>query len=429
MKPSLVFCFLFLASLSKGFSQDNKVFAITGQASKNFNWTDIRVLDMQSADMKATVFENGKTKFSYVDAETRKDVDAGSAHVLPAAVQQNVADNSSNAIALSNFSPTNQMSAAVAYDKKHDKLFFATMRTGQLVWLDTHQNNGSSSFFTVKKTLVNNTNFNDEALNITRMTIGADGNGYALTNDGNHLIRFTTGNKIIITDLGNLVDAESNNGISIHNKCSSWGGDVVGDAFGKLYLFTASRNVFEIDVNTRIATYKGAILNLTPTYTVNGAAVDNDNKVLISSANTFEGYYKVNVKDLAATKIPTDGEIFNASDLASSNLLNEKEKQNSVGAPSLISSEVIGNKFISIFPNPVTNGQFKITFENNMVGEYKVALSDLQGRLIENKIVYVKSAGQVENFQLQKKQAAGMYMIKVTDSGNKAVFSDKLFIE
>ncbi len=429
MKPSLVFCFLFLASLSKGFSQDNKVFAITGQASKNFNWTDIRVLDMQSADMKATVFENGKTKFSYVDAETRKDVDAGSAHVLPAAVQQNVADNSSNAIALSNFSPTNQMSAAVAYDKKHDKLFFATMRTGQLVWLDTHQNNGSSSFFTVKKTLVNNTNFNDEALNITRMTIGADGNGYALTNDGNHLIRFTTGNKIIITDLGNLVDAESNNGISIHNKCSSWGGDVVGDAFGKLYLFTASRNVFEIDVNTRIATYKGAILNLTPTYTVNGAAVDNDNKVLISSANTFEGYYKVNVKDLAATKIPTDGEIFNASDLASSNLLNEKEKQNSVGAPSLISSEVIGNKFISIFPNPVTNGQFKITFENNIVGEYKVALSDLQGRLIQNKIVYVKSAGQVENFQLQKKQAAGMYMIKVTDSGNKAVFSDKLFIE
>ncbi len=429
MKPSLVFSVLFLAALSKGFSQDNKVFAITGQASKNFNWTDIRVLDMQSADMKATVFENGKTKFSYVDAETRKDIDAGSEHILPATVQQNGVDNSSNAIALSNFSPTNQMSAAVAYDKKHDKLFFATMRTGQLVWLDTHQNNGSSSFFTVKKTLVNNPDFNDEALNITRMTIGADGNGYALTNDGNHLIRFTTGNKIIITDLGNLVDAESNNGISIHNKCSSWGGDVVGDAFGKLYLFTASRNVFEIDVKTRIATYKGAILNLSPTYTVNGAAVDNDNKVLISSANTFEGYYKVNVKDLTAAKIPTDGEIFNASDLASSNLLNEKEKQNSVGAPSLISSEVIGNKFISVFPNPVTNGQFKITFENNVVGEYKVALSDLQGRLIANKIVYVKSVGQVENFQLQKKQAAGMYMIKVTDSGNKAVFSDKLFIE
>ncbi|MEO8568411.1 MAG: T9SS type A sorting domain-containing protein, partial [Ginsengibacter sp.] len=189
------------------------------------------------------------------------------------------------------------------------------------------------------------------------------------------------------------------------------------------------RNVFEIDVNTRVATYKGAILNLTPTYTVNGAAVDNDNNVLISSANTFEGYYKVNVKDLSSTKIATDGEIFNASDLASSNLLNEKDKQNSVGAPSLISAEAIGNKFISVFPNPVTNGQFKITFENNSIGEYKVALSDLQGRIIDNKIVYVKSAGQVENFQLQKKQAAGVYMIKVTDAGNRPVFSDKLIVE
>lgn len=429
MKLSFVLAILFLSFLSKGFSQDNTVFAITGQAIKNFNWTDIRVLDMESGNMKTTVFENGKSKFSYVDAETRKNVDENNLKSIPAPIQQNGQSISSNAIPLNNFSPTNQMSAAVAYDKRHDKLFFAIMLTGQLVWLDTRQNNGASSFFTVKKTLVNNVNFNDESLNITRMTIGADGNGYALTNDGNHLIRFTTGNKIIITDLGNLVDAESNNGISIHNKCSSWGGDIVGDAFGKLYLFTASRNVFEIDVNTRIAAYKGAILNLSPTYTVNGAAVDNDNKVLISSANTFEGYYKVNVKDLSSIKVATEGQIFNASDLASSNLLNEKEKQNSVGTPSLISSEVIGNKFISVFPNPVSNGQFKITFENNSSGEYKIALTDLQGRLIDNKMINVKAAGQVESFQLQKKQAAGMYMIKITDAGNKAVFSDKLIVE
>ncbi|MEP6584000.1 MAG: T9SS type A sorting domain-containing protein [Ginsengibacter sp.] len=429
MKPSIILSVLLLATLTKGFSQDNKVFAITGQAVKNFNWTDIRVLDIQSGNIKTTVYENGKSKFSYIDAETRKNVEGDNVKALPIPVQQNGAGISSNAIPLNNFSPTNQMSAAVAYDKRHDKLFFATMRTGQLVWLDTRQNNGASSFFTIKKTLVNNSNLNDEALNITRMTIGADGNGYALTNDGNHLIRFTTGNKIVISDLGNLVDAEGNNGISIHNKCSSWGGDMVGEAFGKLYLFTASRNVFVIDINTRIATYKGAILNLSPTYTVNGAAVDNDNKVLVSSANTFEGYYKVNVDDLSSAKVETEGQVFNASDLASSNLLNEKDKQNSVGAPSLISSEVIGNKFISLYPNPVSNGQFKITFDNNPSGEYKIVLTDLQGRLISNKVVYIKAAGQVENFQLQKKQAAGMYMIKITNAGNKPVFSDKLVVE
>ena len=321
------------------------------------------------------------------------------------------------------------MSAAAAYDKRHDKLFFATMRTGQLVWLDLRANNGTPSFYTIQKTLINNVDYNDESLNITRMTIGADGNGYALTNDGNHLVRFTTGSKTIISDLGNLVDAESNNGISVHNKCSSWGGDIVADAFGGLYLFTASRNVFVIDPETRVATYKGTISNLSPSYTVNGAAVINDNNVMISSANTFEGFYSVNMKDLSATKLNTQGQVYNASDLAGCNLLHQDQKQNSVGVPTLRNIEVIGNRLISIYPNPVSNGQIKITFEGNASGKYKIALTDLQGRFIDSKDVYIKGSGQVENFQMRTKQASGVYMIKVTDAANKSIYSDKLVIE
>ncbi len=38
----------------------------------------------------------------------------------------------------------------------------------------------------------------DQSNIITRMAIGDDGNGYALTNDGNHLLHFTTGKKITI---------------------------------------------------------------------------------------------------------------------------------------------------------------------------------------------------------------------------------------
>ena len=249
----------------------------------------------------------------------------------PASIQQNGVAVSSNTIAVNNPSPTMLMSAAAAYDKRHDKLFFASMRTGQLVWLDLRAENGTPSFYTIQKTLINNVDYNDESLNITRMTIGADGNGYALTNDGNHLISFTTGSKTIISDLGNLVDAESNNGISVHNRCSSWGGDIVADAFGNLYLFSASRNVFLIDPETRIATYKGSVTNVSPSYTVNGAAVINDNSVIISSANTFEGFYSVNMKDLSATKLNTQGQVYNASDLASCNLLHQDQKQNSVG--------------------------------------------------------------------------------------------------
>ena len=382
---------------------------------------------MVSGNANATLFENGKTKFSFVDAETRKTVDQFTFKGYPTAIPKGV--EASKSVVLNNPSPTMLMSAAAAYDKRHDKLFFAAMRTGQLVWLDLRANNGTPSFYTIQKSLINNVDYNDESLNITRMTIGADGNGYALTNDGNHLIRFTTGSKTIISDLGNLVDAESNNGLSVHNKCSSWGGDMVADAFGNLYLFSASRSVFLIDPETRISTYKGTVSNLSPSFTVNGAAVIDDNNVIISSANTFEGYYSVNMKDFSATKLNSNGQIYNASDLASCNLLHKDQKQNSVGVPTLPNIEVIGNRLISIYPNPVSNGQIKITFDGNAAGKYKIALTDLQGRFIDSKDVYIKGAGQVENFQMRTRQASGVYMIKITDAARKSIFSDKLVIE
>ena len=119
------------------------------------------------------------------------------------------------------------------------------------------------------------------------MTVAADGNGYALTNDGNHLIKFTTGKKIVITDLGGLLDASSNKAISVHNKCSSWGGDIVADAFGKLYLFTASKNIFKIDITERTATHLGTITGLSGAYTLNGAAVDDDDNVIINNNDDY----------------------------------------------------------------------------------------------------------------------------------------------
>ncbi|MEO6814950.1 MAG: T9SS type A sorting domain-containing protein [Ginsengibacter sp.] len=428
MKIKILLSFLFCAFFYTGFSQNsNRAFAITGQVNGNFNWTDIRSIDMNSGNAESVLFEDGKTKFSFIDADTKRPVDKISVAGNPATMKIPGGSVIANNIILNNPTPTSLMSAAIAYDKKHDKLFFASMHTGSLIWMDLGAGNESPVFYMVQKTLVDNHDFNDEAFNITRMTIGSDGNGYALTNDGNHLIRFSTGRKTIITDLGNLIDAESNKGISVHNKCSSWGGDIVADAFGKLVLFTASHNVFEIDIPSRIVTYKGGVTNLPPAFSLNGAAVDNDENVVVSSANTFDGFYKVNMKDLSASKLITKGQVFNASDLASSNLL--KQSQIKAGAATLPELEVIGNKFISVYPNPVSNGEIKISFDNNVPGEYKIALTDLQGRLIENKIVYVKYHGQIENYKLNTKPVRGLYLIKITNSENQSILSDKLVIE
>ena len=133
----------------------------------------------------------------------------------------------------------------------------------------------------------------------------------------------------------------------------------------------------------------------------------------------------MDINKLAGSKVITEGKVYNASDLASCNLLHQSEKQNSIGVPSLNNLEVIGNRFISVYPNPVSNGQMKITFDGNAAGKYKISITDLQGRFIDSKDAYLTGAGQVEHFQFNRKQASGMSIMKVADSSGKSIYSDK----
>ncbi|HEY8688227.1 MAG TPA: T9SS type A sorting domain-containing protein [Chitinophagaceae bacterium] len=435
MKHTTLLSFILLFSIS-AFAQDaNKAFAITGNGTGDFNWMNIRQIDLSTGLVTKNIYINGVTKFTLIRNDPQSNYTYGDAVPQITAEELNrVPSIDINNALNGNISPSPSLAigslvAAAAYDRKHNKLFFTPMSISELRWLDLSSGSETPKFYTLQSPLLSQGNSKDEANQFSRMAIGADGNGYALTNDANHLIKFTTGKKVVITDLGSLVDASSNNHISVHNKCSSWGGDIVADAFGGLYLFTASKQIFKINIETRIATHIGGITGLSGAYTVNGAAVDVDDNVIISSANTFEGFYKVNMKDITAAKLNTTGQIFNASDLANGNLLFESQARNSVGAAPLVQREVIGNQFISIYPNPVFGSQFKITFENKTTGDYTITLTDVQGKVIMTRQVFVKSVDQVEIIQLKSKPANGMYMIKVTNENKRSVFSDKIVIE
>src|SRR5690606_40297062 len=102
----------------------------------------------------------------------------------------------------------------------------------------------------------------DQSNIITRMTIGDDGYGYALTNDGTNLIRFSTGKDFTVTNLGRLLDAPENNAVSVHNSCTSYGGDMIADNDGNLYILSARNHVFKVDIETRVATHLGSVKNL-----------------------------------------------------------------------------------------------------------------------------------------------------------------------
>ncbi|MFN8253759.1 MAG: hypothetical protein U0V75_17940, partial [Ferruginibacter sp.] len=190
-------------------AQNAATFAITGDnngGAGDFVWMNIRKVDVGSGKLVSTVYDRLNPTSQLLDADTKK------AYTVTASFK-------GNAYTTTEY-PTSSYVAAAAYDKRHNKLFFTPMRKGELRWVDLSDNN-NPQFYTLSSKLINPLNLADEANHITRMDIAADGNGYAVTNDGNHLIRFTTGKKTVITDLGPLNDAETNKGISIHNRCSS----------------------------------------------------------------------------------------------------------------------------------------------------------------------------------------------------------------
>ncbi|MEP6710958.1 MAG: T9SS type A sorting domain-containing protein [Ferruginibacter sp.] len=416
MKFRILLSTILMFAASGSFAQKNNIaYAITGDGNNDFVWMNIRQVDLTTGQVGKTIFQHNKTHFLMTDVATKKSTD-----------ETTVMSGNISGVAAS---PTATFVAAAAYDKRSNKLFFAPMRSGELRWVDLNIKKETPEFYTLSSSIFAAGDMNDEANHITRMVIAADGNGYAVTNDANHLIKFTTGKKPVITDLGNLVDAEQNSGLSIHNKCSSWGGDMVADAFGKLYIITASRNVFVVDISTRVASFTGTISGLPGNYTTNGAAVDAGGNIVVSSANVFEGYYKLKLDDLKATKIEGSDKIYNASDLANGNLLLQKEADaaNKFTFAALSDAAISANS--KIFPNPVTASSFRVLLDGYKEGFYTVILTDIAGRALQSNKVNIIKGQQFETVNLVNRPSKGIYMVKVMDAQKQIIFTEKVMIQ
>jgi len=385
----------------------SQTYAITGNSNGDFSWRNIRQVDISSGKVVKDVFISGSSA---------RLLDGTSGKQLSSAEAENISSN--------------DYVAASAFDVRSNKLFYSTLHTGQLRWVDLSNKSGQLSIYARPQQFVSSADITDESINITRMCIGADGNGYALTNDANHLYRFTTDSKVVVTDLGNLVDAEANHGISVHNKCTSWGGDMVADAFGKLYLITANHIVFTIDINSRVATYLGTISGLPGTYTTNGAAVDDNGDIVVNSSLSKEGYYKVKLAGLFATKIENSDKTYSVSDLANGNLLLQKEAdalRNTGGQAILpVASLNIGNGHI--YPNPITNSVFNVSFDGLQTGKYLIKVTELSGKLIMTKSVNIGIPGQVEKVTLTPMLSQGMYFVKVESDDKRNAFMEKIIV-
>jgi hypothetical protein len=336
-------------------------------------------------------------------------------------------------------------SAALAYDQKHERLYYTPMNIAQLRYIDLKT--GKVYFFEDEAFGVVKGR-GDVQNQITRMVIASDGNGYAITNDANHLIRFTTGKKPEITDLGVLTDDASNGSYSVHN-ASHFGGDVIADANKNLYLIGADRTVYKINLEAKVASYLGSIKGLPKGFTTNGAVAEGGSKVIVTSSTQTIGYYRFDLNTLEAEKVSTNSAVYNASDLANGTLAFEKEKKKrnpeirDVLVEKIPANEEISKAekttrlrpevltgTMSVYPNPVTNGgSVKISFANQLPGRYQIQLIDAAGQIVNTRNVTINSKTQVEEFKLPDLLAYGNYMVKVVSASNKLAGISKILVQ
>lgn len=405
---TLASCLLLITAQLSAQQRQTMAYAITSSEKGNFNWTDVKQIDFATGNVTRSVFDAKQTNVTVFSARTGKEIKS---------FVQNGVTTTVN-------TPVASLAAACAYDQRHNRLYYAPLFMNQLRYIDLDDKEPKMYYFD-NEAFTPATDLNNEANHITRMVIAADGDGYALSNDANHLMRFTTGRKAVITDLGALKDDESNGDRSIHTKATSWGGDMIADAAGNLYVITAFRQVYKVNIQSKVATWITEIKGLPTTFTTNGAVVDNEGFLIVSSANTAEGYYKVDMRTWQGNRIDIQGTVFNASDLANGNLA----FANDVPTVPLINRAVIRNEKFALYPNPVVSNQVYVSFNIRETGRYTIQLLDLTGKVISEKIAVIANGAQVVPVNVQPGLAKGPYMVKVLSNSKKAVFTDKLIVE
>jgi len=416
MRKSLPLVSLFFGSLLftntiHAQQSDRFAYAVTDINKEGANWSFLRKLDLQTGAYSDVLLKGDDPNFLAYDATTKKQfttplTDARYGSSVNAAFATGV--------------------AAMAYDKKSNRLYYTPMFLDQLRYIDLKT---MKVYYVMDKALAGQPQKSSDQANIvTRMVIANDGYGYAMTNDATHLIRFGTGKKSSITDLGALTDDQANKDVSVHNSCSSFGGDMIADDNGNVYLFSARDNVFKVNLETKVATFLGPIKGIPAEFTVNGAAVTPDNKIVVTSAMNANSAYTVDLENLSASSYTIAGTIWHSSDLANSNLLSSGKKQGTTIPDAAINLTNVDNN-IQIYPNPVTNSQFAIQFSKMNAGTYTLQVTDVTGRQVLQQEVTISGKNQSQEVKLNPSSTKGMYLVKITDQSSKAVFSSKIIVQ
>ncbi len=390
----------------QNFAQDRFAYAITDQQPNTAGWTVIRKVNTQTGEFGDVLLNGFDGNKIPMDATSKKALN-------------NSGENAYQ------YLPFSTGVAAMAYDKKNDRLYYTPMFLDQLRYVDLKT---MQVYYVTTQTFSKLGNLhNSESKIVSRMVITESGDGYAISNDGYTFIHFTTGKKPQTEVLGSLTDDPSNKDVSVHTKCTGWGGDLIADNEGKLYLLSAHNNIFKIDPDTKVAKHIATISGLPEYFTTNGAVVTEDQQLLVASQFYNKAWYTVNPKDWTATEYKTPAGVYLSSDLANSNVLNTRKNPTTIAT--IENAATAANNNVQVYPNPVINHQFNVQLSNLASGDYTIELNDVNGKLVLSKKVNINGKVQLQNVQLNGGTANGIYLVKVVDASGKQVYTQKIVLQ
>lgn len=187
--------------------------------------------------------------------------------------------------------------SAIAYDKTSNRIYFVNNNSDRsLCYIDLSASPVCAKRFTGYLLETNASS----SFNINRMSFCSDGFGYAVTTNGQDLIRFSINSVTglpVIAQLGPLLNDVNN---APYDILAESGGDIFGDGSGNLYMVVNSSRLYKINPNTRVSTFLGSI-NPAPGTNSNAIAVDAAGNVYIGGA--YQNVYNVNLASMASASI------------------------------------------------------------------------------------------------------------------------------
>lgn len=414
MKRIVLCSYMLVATLvisQFSFSQSDKfVYAVTDLDQSGGGWNALRKLNLQTGQYSDVILNGLNPNYPVYDAVTKRQISTSL-----------IDPKLGNYLSV----PFNTGVAAIAFDSRNNRVYYTPMFIDQLRYIDLTT---MKLYYITDKSFTNlGTMHADDSKSVSRMVITPGGDGYAITNDANTFIHFyPSGKSVKIESVGALIDDPSNQYISIHNRCGGYGGDMIADDNGNLYIVSGQNYVFKVNTNTRIATHIGSISGLPADFTTNGVAVDDRNMLILGSA-VAKSWYAVDPANWKAFPFATPKGVYKSSDLANSNLLKTKNIFTDVKTMGQFEAPLPSK--IQVYPNPVMENVFTIQFNQLTPGDYYLELTDIMGRVTLQKKINVGGEQQTEKVNINPVWTRGVYLIKLRDQNSKELFTQKIVVQ